>query len=89
MTYRAVVKGSSINGSVSHACSRMRWRGCVSPIARRLRHAFTGRTGKVGLSEEVKVIETGCIGTCDLGPVMVIYPEGVFYQKLTADDARR
>jgi NADH-quinone oxidoreductase subunit F len=41
-----------------------------------------------GLQGEVKVIETGCIGSCDLGPIAVIYPEGVFYQKLKAEDAR-
>jgi NADH-quinone oxidoreductase subunit F len=41
-----------------------------------------------GLQGEVKVIETGCIGSCDLGPIAVVYPEGVFYQKLKAEDAR-
>jgi NADH-quinone oxidoreductase subunit F len=40
-----------------------------------------------GLSSEVKVVRTGCMGSCDLGPVAVIYPEGVFYQKLTPEDA--
>ena len=38
--------------------------------------------------EKIKVIETGCIGSCDLGPIVVVYPEGVFYQKLKAEDAR-
>jgi len=43
---------------------------------------------KQGLDKEIKVIETGCIGTCDLGPVIVVYPDGVFYRKVDADDAR-
>jgi NADH-quinone oxidoreductase subunit F len=41
-----------------------------------------------GLQGEIKVIETGCIGSCDLGPIAVVYPEGVFYQKLKGEDAR-
>jgi len=42
-----------------------------------------------GLKEEIKVIETGCIGSCDLGPIVVVYPEGVFYQKVKPEDARK
>jgi NADH-quinone oxidoreductase subunit F len=41
-----------------------------------------------GLKEEIKVIETGCIGSCDLGPIVIVYPEGVFYQKVKSEDAR-
>jgi NADH-quinone oxidoreductase subunit F len=42
---------------------------------------------EVGLGEEIKVVRTGCMGSCDLGPVAVVYPEGVFYKKLTPEDA--
>jgi NADP-reducing hydrogenase subunit HndC len=62
--------------------------GCVSSNCKDVEAALQDELEKVGLKEEVKVVETGCIGTCDLGPVMVVYPEGVFYQKLTPDDAR-
>jgi len=34
------------------------------------------------LDKEVAVIRTGCFGLCELGPVVVIYPEGVFYSKM-------
>jgi len=50
--------------------------------------ALTDEIAKLGLDREIKVIETGCIGTCDLGPVIVVYPEGVFYRNVTTDDAR-
>ncbi len=39
-----------------------------------------------GLGDEIKVVETGCVGSCDLGPVIIAYPEGVFYQRLKAED---
>ena len=29
------------------------------------------------------------MGACDLGPMLVIYPEGVFYQKITPENASR
>ncbi len=38
------------------------------------------------LNEEVCVVETGCNGFCAAGPIMVIYPEGTFYQYVKAED---
>jgi len=39
-----------------------------------------------GLADEIKVVETGCNGYCAAGPVAVVYPEGIFYQRLTPQD---
>jgi NADH-quinone oxidoreductase subunit F len=41
---------------------------------------------KRGLANEVSVVETGCNGFCAAGPIMVIYPEGTFYQYVKASD---
>jgi len=38
------------------------------------------------LSNEVLVTITGCFGICDKGPVVVIYPEGVWYGNVSAGD---
>ena len=38
------------------------------------------------LQHEVQVIETGCNGFCAMGPVIVVQPEGIFYQKLRPED---
>jgi NADH-quinone oxidoreductase subunit F len=62
--------------------------GCVSSGCREVRDALVQGITEYGLQGEIKVIETGCIGSCDLGPIVVIYPEGVFYQKLKPEDAR-
>ena len=62
--------------------------GCVSSGCREVRDALVQGITEFGLQSEIKVIETGCIGSCDLGPIVVVYPEGVFYQKLKPDDAR-
>ena len=39
-----------------------------------------------GLDDEVQVTTCGCMGLCDEGPVMVVYPEGTWYRKLQAGD---
>ena len=39
-----------------------------------------------GLDKEVRVIETGCNGFCAQGPVLVVQPDSIFYQRVTAGD---
>jgi NADH:ubiquinone oxidoreductase subunit F (NADH-binding)/(2Fe-2S) ferredoxin len=41
-----------------------------------------------GLEEEISVVETGCMGACQLGPLMVVYPEGIMYTKVKPEDAK-
>ena len=60
---------------------------CVSSGCREIRDAVVQKVAEKGLQDEVKIIETGCIGSCDLGPLALVYPEGVLYQKLTPADA--
>jgi len=36
----------------------------------------------------VNIVETGCVGICELGPVVIVYPDGVFYKKLKPEDAK-
>ncbi|HHY46755.1 MAG TPA: NADH-quinone oxidoreductase subunit NuoF [Firmicutes bacterium] len=62
--------------------------GCVSSGCRAVQEALKSELAKQGLDKEIKVVETGCMGSCDLGPVMVVYPEGVFYRKVRPEDAR-
>ena len=38
------------------------------------------------LSDKVKVVETGCNGFCAVGPLMVVQPGNIFYQKLKVED---
>jgi (2Fe-2S) ferredoxin len=49
-----------------------------------------GRLGKrienEGLATEVGFTASGCLGFCSAGPLMVIYPEGVWYTPKTVED---
>ncbi|MFC1887757.1 NADH-ubiquinone oxidoreductase-F iron-sulfur binding region domain-containing protein [Candidatus Cloacimonadota bacterium] len=60
--------------------------GCVSAGALKIKAKLEEVLEQQGLKEEINIIETGCMGPCDYGPVMMVYPEGVFYRKLTVDD---
>lgn len=60
--------------------------GCISAGAYKLKEALKTELTKHKISDEVNIIETGCMGPCDYGPVMMVYPEGIFYRKVRADD---
>ncbi|MCL2486515.1 MAG: NADH-quinone oxidoreductase subunit NuoF, partial [Oscillospiraceae bacterium] len=60
--------------------------GCSSPDGGQLAEAMQNELKKRKLDKEVEVITAGCLGLCDLGPVMIVYPDNVVYSKVTADD---
>ncbi|HOF03439.1 MAG TPA: NADH-quinone oxidoreductase subunit NuoF, partial [Atribacterota bacterium] len=61
---------------------------CMSNGAVRVREALEEALKEANLEKEVEIITTGCMGICELGPIMVVYPDGVFYQQLKPEDAR-
>lgn len=60
--------------------------GCVSAGALKIKQVLIEELKKQDISEEINIIETGCMGPCDYGPVMMVYPEGIFYKKVTVED---
>ncbi len=59
---------------------------CTASGAQRVLEALRKEIGARGLSEEVQVTTTGCMGTCEHGPVVVAYPEGVWYSGVKPED---
>ena len=51
----------------------------------RLRNYLKARAKELGL-DDVRVNAAGCLDRCELGPTMVIYPEGVWYTYRTIED---
>ncbi len=51
---------------------------CKAKGAEKLRNYMKARAKELGLSD-VRVNMAGCLDRCELGPTMVIYPEGVWY----------
>ncbi len=60
--------------------------GCTSSGSAQVVNALERELTSRGLTEEIKVVKTGCFGLCALGPIMIVYPEGVFYSRVTAED---
>ncbi len=60
--------------------------GCVSNGAFEVKKALENALKKRGLEKEIQVVGTGCNGFCERGPVMVVQPEGIFYQRLKVKD---
>ena len=60
--------------------------GCTSSSRQKIREHLENELAAKGLSDEIKVVQTGCFGLCALGPIMIVYPEGTFYSRVTNED---
>ncbi len=62
-------------------------RGCCSAKgASDVLQAFWQELQKRNLFDKVSVTFSGCLGPCDGGPNVLVYPEGALYRGLTKDD---
>jgi len=52
---------------------------CKAKGSERLRDYMKARAKELGL-KDVRINTAGCLDRCELGPTMVIYPEGVWYR---------
>ena len=59
--------------------------GCTSSGSAALLSALEEELKIRGLDDEIKVVKTGCFGLCELGPIMIVYPEGTFYSRVTPE----
>ena len=60
--------------------------GCSSSGSVKLSEKLAEELKAKGLDQEIKIVLTGCFGLCALGPIMIVYPEGTFYSRVTLDD---
>ncbi|MDY7036868.1 MAG: NAD(P)H-dependent oxidoreductase subunit E [Thermodesulfobacteriota bacterium] len=59
---------------------------CVANGSLDLRDALAEEIKKRELDDEVYIATTGCNGFCAAGPLMIAYPDEIFYQKLSVED---
>ena len=62
--------------------------GCTSSGSHDIQKAFAENIESCGLADEVKLVQTGCFGLCALGPVVIVYPDGTFYSRVTPEDVK-
>jgi NADH-quinone oxidoreductase subunit F/NAD(P)H dehydrogenase (quinone)/NADP-reducing hydrogenase subunit HndC len=60
--------------------------GCHATGSIRVKDALEKEIKEQGLEGKAKVVETGCNGFCAMGPIMVVHPDGIFYQKIKPED---
>ncbi len=59
---------------------------CVSNNSFKIKEALEREIKKHGLENEILVVTTGCNGFCERGPLLVVQPGNIFYQKLEVED---
>lgn len=62
--------------------------GCTSSDSRLVKSGLEKELNDRGLEKEIKVVETGCFGFCNMGPIIVVYPEGTFYCQVKPEDVK-
>ena len=62
--------------------------GCTSSDAPRIIEEFEKELALAGMEKEAQVVKTGCFGLCAMGPIVVVYPEGAFYSRISPEDVQ-
>ena len=65
-------------------------RGCCDPTgSNALQGVFKAELKKQQVNGVVRANKAGCLDQCELGPVVVIYPQAIWYGRVTAADVPR
>ncbi|QGU94068.1 NADH-quinone oxidoreductase subunit NuoF [Clostridium bovifaecis] len=60
--------------------------GCNSGEAKKILNLLKVELKQHGLDRDVEIIKTGCIGLCNLGPSIIVYPGSIVYANVKASD---
>ena len=63
--------------------------GCISSKSGDFVDALKEELAKNQLTEKVNIVKTGCFGLCAQGPIVIIYPEAVFYHQVQPKHAKK
>ena len=61
--------------------------GCTSSHSLEIIEQLEKSFKELGI-DDILIVKTGCFGLCALGPIMIVYPEGVFYSQMTPEHAK-
>lgn len=62
---------------------------CAIDGSKLVHGAMKDQLRKAGLKESLRVNKAGCLGQCGHGPMVVVYPEGVWYSHVSVADGER
>lgn len=73
-----ICASTRLNGKVQGSCKNKESHNLVA--------MFNEEIMNRDLDTEVMVTSTGCVGLCEKGPIVMIYPQQVWYGEVTEDD---
>jgi len=62
--------------------------GCHASGCKKVIGSFRQEIKKREIANKVELKVTGCHGFCERGPIVVIHPKGIFYQKVQSQDVK-
>lgn len=63
--------------------------GCTASHSKQIFDNFKECIQKYSLDSEIKVIQTGCFGLCQKGPIVAIYPDKIYYSHVKPEDVEK
>ncbi len=75
--------GKDLNKPIISVCLGT---GCIALGAKKVVDAFKAELEKESLQEDIGIKETGCLGSCELGPRVIIYPNEICYFRVKPED---
>ena len=63
--------------------------GCLSSHSSEIKEEFIKCIKELGLDNEIQVIQTGCFGLCEKGPIVIVYPDQTFYSQVKVADVSK
>lgn len=61
-------------------------KSCADEAAGALKDALKDGVRRRGWQERVRVSTSGCMGLCNLGPNVLVYPQGIWFSAVKAAD---
>lgn len=62
--------------------------GCTSSKSQKIIEQFEKEFKEKNITD-VEIVKTGCFGLCALGPIIIVYPEGLFYSMVKVEDVTK
>jgi NADH:ubiquinone oxidoreductase subunit F (NADH-binding)/(2Fe-2S) ferredoxin/NAD-dependent dihydropyrimidine dehydrogenase PreA subunit len=82
-----ITNKSNTESTRSYCISVCGGTGCHAYKCEKVSEAFVEEIKRRKLEADIEVKTTGCHGFCERGPIVVIYPDNIFYQRVKPEDA--
>ncbi|QGG48602.1 NADH-quinone oxidoreductase subunit NuoF [Heliorestis convoluta] len=77
---------STVPAPYSHSIMVCAGTGCLSSNSQKVKDRLVEEIKNRKLQDKVEIVKTGCFGFCELGPVVVVHPQGYFYCRVQPED---